>query len=165
MKSAQQQGAKFAARYWRRIIGLLALGLSHIALIFQGGILVMYAILGSLLFLFRKSTVKTLKGWAIAVYSLQFIIVSLAALAMTMGEKFAPEEMAKEMEKMEASIVESRAVFEEGNFAESVALRFAEWSEVITFGMIVQGFGAFAFFLFGLAAIRADIISNPSAPI
>jgi len=165
MQSAQRHGTGFAGRYWRRIIGLLLLGLLHVALIFQGDILVIYAILGSILFLFRKTSVKALKRWAISIYSLQVVLVSFFALAMALGQKYAPEEIAKEIEKMEASVVKSRAVYGEGSFADSIALRFAEWSEIITFGMLMQGLGALAFFLFGLAAVRAGIISNPSAPI
>ncbi|MDA8708803.1 DUF418 domain-containing protein [Hellea sp.] len=161
MQSAERHGTGFAGRYWRRVFGLLVLGLLHVALLFQGDILVMYAILGSILFLFRKSTVKTLKRWAISIYSFQVVLVGFGALA----QKYVPEEMAKEIEVMKDSVIESRAVFGDGTFIESVSLRFAEWSEIIIFGMMIQGFGALAFFLFGLAAVRADIITNPSAPI
>ena len=163
--SAERRGASFAGRYWRRIIGLLVLGLLHVVLIFQGDILVMYAILGSILFLFRKASLKVLKIWAIAIYTLQVLVISLLALAIWMGQKYAPEEMALEEETMQLSVEKSREVFSNGSFADAVSLRFAEWGEVITFGILVQGLGALAFFLFGLAAVRAGHISNPSAPI
>lgn len=165
IRSAERKGAGFAGQYWRRILGLLILGLLHVALIFQGDILVTYAILGSILFLFRKAAVKTLKRWAIAIYSLQIIAIGFLAFAISMGEKYAPEDMILEKEKMEAGIAMSREAFSNGSFLEAVSFRFIEWSQVVTFGILIQGFGALAFFLFGLAAVRAGHISNPSAPI
>jgi len=165
MRSADKVGKAFAPRYWRRITGLLVLGLLHVALLFQGDILVMYAILGSILFLFRNASVKTLVGWGIGIYVVQVLFMGLMAGAIWAGTNFAPDDMALELEKMLEASEHSREIFGAGTFAQSVELRFKEWSEVITFGMLMQGFGAFSFFLFGLAAVKSDILSNTSAPI
>lgn len=164
LTSAQRKGAKFAPRYTRRILGLLVLGLLHVAFIFQGDILVMYAILGTLLALFRNLAASTLTKVAIGVYCLQIIITGVLAVAMWAGTTYAPEKMAKEFKTMAEANDLSRTVYGNGTFMESVGLRFQEWSQVITFGMFMQGFGAFAFFLFGLAAVKTGLINNPSAP-
>jgi len=58
IQSAKQAEAGFGGRYFRRIIGLLILGVAHIAYGFQGDILLLYGLLGAALFLFRNSSVK-----------------------------------------------------------------------------------------------------------
>jgi uncharacterized protein len=163
--SAARKNAGFGARYTRRIIGLLVLGLLHVALLFQGDILVMYAILGTILYLFRNLKPRTLVKAGIGIYAVQVLVIGFMAFAVTMGVKYQPEEMAKEVAKMTEGAAHAHAVFGNGTFVQSIGLRFVEWSQVITFGMLFQGIGALAFFLFGLAAVKSDIISNPSAEI
>jgi len=163
--AAGRRGTGFGSQYIRRIIGLLVLGLLHVALLFQGDILVMYAILGTLLYLFRNLKPRTLVITGVCIYALQVVFIALMAVAVWAGNNFAPEDMAKELENMQEMVAHAREVFGQGTFAQSVTLRFKEWSQIITFGMFMQGLGAFAFFLFGLAAVKSDIISTPSAPI
>ncbi|MHA7898698.1 MAG: DUF418 domain-containing protein [Henriciella sp.] len=164
MQSAERKGVGFAGRYWRRILGLLAFGLINIAFLFQGDILVMYAILGSVLFLFRNSTPRLLSGWAIAVYIVQALFVAMMALSMVAFVNFDPDGFAKTLSEMTEQGEAAAEAFRSGSFADTVAQRFADWSQVITFGMLMQGIGAFAFFLFGLSAVKRGTIANPSAP-
>lgn len=163
--SAQRKGARFGTRYARRIIGLLILGLLHVALLYQGDILILYAILGSVLYLFRNASTKTLLWTGIGIYIFQLVLISLIVIAMYLGMEYAPEDMAIELAKMEDSNAESIAVYGNGTFAQSVALRFKEWGSVITFGFMVQGFGALAFLLLGFAAVKSNIINNSAALI
>jgi len=163
--SAQRKGIKFGGRYTRRLIGLVVLGLLHVALLFQGDILIMYAILGAILYLFRNASAKTLMRTGIGVYIFQIVLVAFFTLAMTMGMKYAPEDMAKELAKMEDMNVAAQAAYGDGTFVQSMANRFKEWGQIITFGLLMQGFGAFAFFLLGFAAVKSDIINNANAPI
>lgn len=165
MQSAERSGVGFSGRYWRRIIGLLVFGLINVAFLFQGDILVIYAILGSLLFLFRNSSTKTLKTWAIWLYVVQFILIALLAGLMALGSAFDPEGFAAEAALMNEQAEQATAIYSEGRFAQTITQRFREWGEVITYGLMVQGIGAFSFFLFGFAAVRAGTISDPSAPI
>jgi len=163
--SAQRRGAGFSAEYWRRIVGLLVLGIAHVALLFQGDILVIYAILGAFLFLFRNAGTRTLIRWAIAVYVVQvLIVVALAGLAW-LGASMAPEVMAAEAAALQEQADRATRVFGSAGFAEAAALRLAEWSEIVVYGLMLQGPGAFAFFLFGLAAVRGGAIADPGAPI
>lgn len=164
MKAAERRGVGFSGRYWRRIIGLLVLGLLHVALLFQGDILVIYAILGCLLFLFRKMEPSNLIRWAVSLYVLQILVVAIASGSFIAGMAFAPEIMGKQVAANEELIVASREAFGGGTFAQAASQRFLEWSQVITFGMLMQGIGAMAFFVFGLAAVRMGSISDPSRP-
>lgn len=164
MQSAERKGVGFSGRYWRRILGLLTFGLLNIAFLFQGDILVMYAILGSILFLFRKTSPRLLSGWAIAAYAVQALIVSLIALSMVVGTAFQPDEFAAKIVQMSEDASLAAEAFRTGSFADTIAQRFTDWSSVITFGMLMQGIGAFAFFLFGFSAVKRGTIANPHAP-
>lgn len=163
--SAERRGAKFGGEYFRRILGLIVLGLLHVALLFQGDILVLYAIFGTILFIFRNKSARFLKNLGIGVYIFQVLLAGFFALAMWAGYTFDPDSMAEMDAEFAESIEKSFEIFGSGSFGEAVALRFAEWSEVIVFGSLMQGFGAFAFFAFGMAAVRSDIINQPGAPI
>lgn len=162
--SSERAGASFNARYWRRIFGLLVLGLLHVALLYQGDILVIYAILGSILFLFRNKSGSSLMRWGIGIYLTQILIVGLFAASYALGEAYAPEEMAEQAEMSLEMAAQASAIFNANAFVPTIAQRFADWSQVITFGMFFQGIGALAFFLFGLAAVRFGAIADPTQP-
>lgn len=162
--SAERAGASFNARYWRRIIGLLVLGLLHVALLFQGDILVMYALLGSVLFLFRNKSGKSLMRWGIGIYLTQILLVGLLAASFAMGEVYAPEDMAEQARLTAEMAAVAAETFRANAFVPTISQRFADWSQVITFGMLMQGIGALAFFVFGLAAVKFGAIADPSAP-
>mgnify|MGYP003142152365 FL=1 len=165
MQSAARRGVAFSGRYWRRIIGLLAFGALNIACFFFGDILVVYAVLGTILFLFRNASQKTLIVWGCIIYGIQILVVGLMALMVYLGVTFAPEEMAKTA--AEFAVEDSRAieVFGSGSFLDAAAYRTSEYVSGFPFILMFQGFGAFAFFLFGLAAVRSGVIARASAPI
>ncbi|WP_018149589.1 DUF418 domain-containing protein [Henriciella marina] len=165
MMAAERRGVGFAGRYWRRILGLLVLGLFHVAFAFQGDILVIYAILGCFLFLFRKTSPKVLIVWGVGLYTLQVLVVLVAFSLIWLGSTFAPEQMAAEAGAGREVAQAAGRAFGEGNFADTVVQRFADWSMVITGGLFMQGIGAMAFFVFGLASVRYEVISNPGSPI
>lgn len=54
MQRAQARGAGFGALYLRRVLILLVIGIGNLAFLFWGDILIVYAILGMVLMLFRK---------------------------------------------------------------------------------------------------------------
>ena len=165
MQSAERRGVGFAGRYWRRIVGLLAFGALNIACFFIGDILVIYAVLGSILFLFRNASQKTLIVWGCIIYAIQILLVSAIALMMYLGVTFAPEEMVAVTEEFAVADAKALEIFGSAGFAETAAYRVSEYLSGFPFMILFQGFGAFAFFLFGLAAVRSSIIARASAPI
>jgi uncharacterized protein len=64
MERADARGASFASLFCRRQLVLLAIGLAHAFLIWEGDILVWYALCGFLLLAFRKRKPGTLLAWA-----------------------------------------------------------------------------------------------------
>ncbi len=165
MESAERRGVGFAGRYWRRILGLFAFGALNITLLFFGDILVVYALLGSLLFLFRKSSPKKLIGWGIGVYVVQILIISAVAGLIALGAAFAPDEMAEGFAEMGAMDTQGLAAFGSGGLATASAFRIENYISGLPFILLMQGPGAFAFFLFGLAAVKTGAIADPSAPV
>lgn len=66
---------------------------------------------------------------------------------------------------MAESVALSYEVYGLGTFTEAVLHRLHEWSEIIQIGIFLDGLGAMAFFLLGLAAVKSNIIANPNAPL
>ncbi|MEO0450492.1 MAG: DUF418 domain-containing protein [Pseudomonadota bacterium] len=163
MQSAERADASFSGRYWRRIMGLFFFAAINIVLFFQGDILFIYGVLGSLLFFFRKSSASTLIKWAVWLYVIQVVLIFMFAGFVAMGEAFAPEEMAEEAARMAEMGEEALAIYSSGSFSETVVARVTEWSSNIFFMILFQGWGAMSFFLFGLAAVRNDTIAEPRA--
>jgi uncharacterized protein len=164
MLAANRQGASFGARYARRIFGLLVLGAINITCLFFGDILVIYAVFGSLLYLFRDSEPRTLIRWGVAFYAVQIASLLLFAGALWMGATFAPEDMAQAAAELTIDAERERLAFTSGSFAAAAAMRVESWALTIVFFLFLQGFGVFAFFLFGLAAVRNGLITSPDAP-
>lgn len=162
--SAERAGASFAARYWRRIAGLLAFAAINIAFLFQGDILFIYAVLGCLLFLFRKMGPRGLIRWAIAIYVVQVLVLAVISAFVWLGNTYAPEDMAQASEEMAKSGLHALKAYGQGSFADTVSARIAEWAEFVPMMFLFQGIGAMSFFLFGLAAVRLETISRPEAP-
>lgn len=161
--AAERRGVSFPGRYARRILGLLFFGALNISLLFFGDILVVYAVLGAILFFFRKAGVKTLVRWAIAVYIIQILLSLFFTGSLWIGTTYAPEGMAEEYARIEEADARALATFAAGGFADAAAFRIKTWTENIIFMFAMQGFGAFSFFLFGLAAVRSGLIARPEA--
>ncbi len=60
MESAARKGVAFGPLYLRRLVVLMFMGLLHGTLLFLGDILLLYSVVGLVLFLFRKLEAKTL---------------------------------------------------------------------------------------------------------
>ena len=162
--AAQRSEAGFAGRYARRMLGLLLLGFANIALLFYGDILVVYALFGTVLYLFRNAAVERLIRWGRGLYVLQVVIACGFALAMWTWASFAPEELAMEAAALQQEAAPSYAAFSSSDFMRVAAFRLESWQQDIAYAISLQGFGVIAFFLFGLAAARAGLLRDPAAP-
>jgi len=77
----------------------------------------------------------------------------------------APEEMINVQNEINTSIETALPVYANGSFTEVASRRWSDWAGYIAFAMPLQAPGVLGFFLFGLAATRAKILSDPAAPI
>lgn len=163
--SAQRKGVSFDTRYWRRIGGLVAFGLLHILLLFQGDILILYAALGSFLYLFKNKTPKSLNKWAFWLYMLQLLIIGLITIGMTMLNVIAPaEQIASFTEDLKGFMEPAAKIYETGAFHQIALQRLTEWA-INTGGLFVQGASVMAFFLLGFSAVKSGVINDPAAKI
>src|SRR3712207_1330273 len=73
--------------HYRRMFWLLFFGLVHLYLIWFGDILVGYALVGMIAWLFRNLSPRALIGWAVGLLAFQLLVfVGLAAGAMTLPQ-------------------------------------------------------------------------------
>lgn len=164
MSAAERHGASFAASYFRRMIALIVLGVVHVTMAFSGDILIVYGVLGLLLYLFRNRTLKTLIRCGIALVVLQLLIVTAYAILLYLFETYNTGEFAAYQSELKTEREKAIAIFSNGSFIDAAMQRWHEWLILIKVVAPLQAPGAFAFFLFGLAAVRAGLFSNPKAP-
>ncbi len=133
------KGGKPGGRHYRRMFGLLIIGLIHAYLLWHGDILVIYALCGLLAFLFRNRTPSTL-----LVVGLLFVAVPTALYTMFgMSMPYWPPESV-------AQFAESWAPSAEATAAELAAFR-SSWGEQMEYRLpsaIV--FHTFIFLVWGL---------------
>lgn len=151
-KSAESKGQLFARRYFRRMIGLAILGIAHAILVFSGDILLLYALLGTLLWLIKDFSPRRLM--AFAAWMLPLSMIFLTVLALLIDAIMTDQSM---------SFAALGGAQLGGVFLEATQARFTDWP--ITFGFLVllQGPLALGAFAVGLAAAKTDFFSENSA--
>jgi len=165
MISAERRGVSFKASYFRRMLGLIILGILHVTFAFQGDILIFYGFLGLGLFFFRNAAQKTLITTAIALLVVQVLITLLFAFSLYMVERYAPEEMEIVVSEINQNTLTAIEVHTDGVFVEISQRRWIDWLGMLQYVFPMQGPGVFAFFLLGLAAVRAGVLSDAPAPL
>lgn len=132
--SARRAGVSFTGRYARRLAGLAVMGCLHAVLVFTGDILLIYALLGLLIWPLLSLSPRALVRVACATIPLAvFCLVVLAlALADLPGPVHGPNLG--------------------GNFIEATRVRLNDWPATLGFLLLFQGPLAFGAFAMGLAA-------------
>lgn len=143
-RSAARAGADFSGRYSRRLLGLALLGCLHAVLVFSGDILLIYAILGLLLWPLRRSAPRTL--WRIALWMVPTATVDMVVLALTLPDV----------------VPLTAGPGLGGSFVDATRARLADWPSTLGFLLLFQGPLAFAAFVSGLAAAKADFFTPGS---
>lgn len=163
MRSAEKWGRNFSSTYFRRMLGLLVLGILHVTLAFLGDILIVYAILGSLLFLFKNASNKTLIRTGVALIIVQVLVALLFSAGLYYAENNTPDQMTA----MSAELAQVRLlitdVYSANNFFAIAAQRWTDWTGMVIFALPMQAPGIFGFFLFGLAAVRSGVLTDANA--
>lgn len=150
--------------YWRRMLGLIAMGVLHAVLLFSGDILHMYGIMGLFLALFIRKSNKTLLRWGIVLIVLP-IVLYLISWAIPPIREFL-EQMGQ---GSEAALDEPQAepvpgeeklrVYTEGNIGDIMLFRLKELGYQL---MMIPFFGTqvLGLFLLGMLFHRSNIISR-----
>lgn len=118
MERAEEKGQKFGPIYIRRLLALLLFGTIHAFFIWDGDILTEYALLGFILFLFRKRRPKTLLIWAIVFYALFALPVALATMIPFQESAEMAEYQAEMAAESEQNAKQALQNYGEGTFME-----------------------------------------------
>lgn len=167
MARAQAAGRLFTGVYLRRTLGLLAIGLVHMLLIWSGDVLTLYALIAfALLLLFRNTPQSRLPKWGIALYLLPALLIGALGVlgSLIQLEPTAAAEMNKAMAEqsrfMADALVVQREAYGAGSYAEAVAQRFEDFKMFLGF-MLVMGWQILGLFLLGAWFVRSGAIARP----
>jgi len=151
MRSAARQGLPFGRVYRNRMIGLLVFGIAHGCLFFPGDILTIYAVMGSILYLFRNWPVRRLAKAGAALLVVQALIAPPLLLA---APETPPDIVAME-----------RAILTNGGFLEAVLFRSIGFAFIMPSFLVIQGTAALGWFCLGLAAVKSGMIDDAAHPL
>jgi uncharacterized protein len=172
IEQAQTRGEASETVHFRRMFWLLAFGLVHLYLIWFGDILVGYALVGMIAFLFREVSRRALIGWAIGLLLIQLLLLGgLAGMAAMLQEAAAapgadPAAIAR-WQGLEAQFgaMGAQAMAEDfthyrGGYGVILAARISD--EVLTPVDDLAAFGCetLAYFLLGMAALKSGFLSG-----
>lgn len=165
MLAAERHGKTFKLGFFRRLLGLIVLGILHVTLAFQGDILIFYGVLGAALYFFRNASNTLLVKTGIVLALVQVLIALLFALSLYMGETYAPHEMNIVAADIQHNSDTALAINANGGFADIARRRWQDWLGMLQYVAPLQGPGVFGFFLLGLAAMRSGLLSDATAPL
>jgi uncharacterized protein len=151
MRSAARRALPFGRLSRNRMIGLAFLGIAHGCLFFPGDILTIYAVTGSILYLFRDWPVRRLVRVGAALLVLQALIAPLLLLATP---ETPPDIVAME-----------RAILTNGGFFEAVLFRSIGFAFIMPSFLVIQGTAALGWFCLGLAAVKSGMIDDATHPL
>lgn len=168
MERAESLGAKFTGRFCRRLLVLLGFGLAHALLLWEGDILVWYALCGFLLLPFRKRQPTTVLIWALICLLLPALFI-LMIWALLVGLSLIPEfakaiqeALTQDPEAYTWQLEETIRIFAQGSYAEIFAARFSNLLYMWMVGLFyVPTF--FAMFLVGLYAGKRRLLQDSAA--
>lgn len=161
---AVSRGLNFSATYRRRLFILMGFGLAHGIFLWDGDVLLSYAVCGFFLPLFRNRKSRTIAIWAAAIILLPALLILAGGVlilllsgspvfATAMRESLADDSFAKR-ELIEA--------FVNGSYADAVLYRLGELIFMIPATMIFAP-AFLGLFLVGLLAGRKKIITEVAA--
>jgi len=150
MRLAVRRDLPFGRMYRNRMLGLLMLGLAHGCLFFPGDILVTYAVMGSVLYLFRDWPVHRLVRVGAALLLVQ-VIITPPLIVLTPDT---PQDL----------LLLEREVQTQRGFLAAATFRTLGYLSMLPWLLVIQGIAALGWFCLGLAAVKSGMIDDASHP-
>ena len=150
----------YQRRYFRRLLGLLLLGVAHFVLLWEGDILLSYVLPGLLLMLFATRQPKTALRWGFGLYA---AYLALILLIVTMQALHAPAAAPAAAAGVEPGSVPT-ALLLTGSYAQLVITRWQILPDFLSEHILGTIF-ALGIFLLGFYSGRQHLLSNWQAHI
>jgi uncharacterized protein len=164
MTRAQSSGAPFARRWLRRMAILLGFGIAHALLLWDGDILVYYALFGTLLLAFRERSDGSLVRWAWVLVLVPALLLAAGAglLAAMQDAPDLRESFQGTLTEIAADRAENLRVFGGDDWAAMVRHRAADHLETVAALAAFMGPSILAMFLVGMRLGRRGVLHAPS---
>ena len=162
---AEGSPGDFTRRFSRRLVILALFGLAHILFLWEGDILLLYALVGSLLFAFRQSKETTLRRWVFWLWLIPtllflfgFTALQVARQLPTTGPQLAEADLAftQFFITLRANTVER---YQAASYGETITLRLENYSQTIPV-LISRIPTVLGMFLLGLYIGKRGILAN-----
>jgi uncharacterized protein len=164
MMRAEARGARFVPLYLRRLSILFLIGVAHFLLLWDGDILHDYAMLGFVLLIFRRRSLKTLLVWAAIFLSIPVLFHS-ATTYYSITRQVNPPLMKwisyENGAEDQQTIQETQRLYARGSYVEMIKVRAGELPRDLLPG--ADDAYIFTMFLLGLCAGRRRIFHDISA--
>jgi uncharacterized protein len=163
-RRAEERNARFGRFWLRRMAVLLLFGLVHAFFIWTGDILILYAVLGMFLLLWRKAQPRTLLIWAVVFLMLPLLLnaalVGLAELGrMSAGEEAMAQVFQQQLAGYAAAAAEADRIYATGNYLQITAQRARDM--VLMFSIWpFMAFNVLAMMILGLYAGKRRIFDD-----
>lgn len=162
--------------HYRRMIWLLFFGLVHLYLIWFGDILVGYALIGMIAFLFRNASQRRLIAWAVGLLAVQLLVFADQAWTAATLERAAawpgadPAKVAEwqglqyQFGAMSAEAKAQDFAVYRGGYGGILADRVTDQALAPVKGLALFGWETLAYFLLGMAALRSGFLTGGWSP-
>ena len=162
LQRAAARGLDFKRYFVRRMLILLGIGIAHALLVWNGDILVVYALVGLLLFLFRNARPRTLLIWAAVLFAIPLAlglsnaIIGIVA-AVAMGPALSGFNVAATLNQINRLAVETYA---RGSWGQIFVWRAVEWLVMMLSSLLNAGPHILGLFLLGMYAGKVRLFSD-----
>lgn len=164
---AEQSGQPFWNYYFRRLAVLAAMGFAHLALVWSGDILLMYAFSALLMVLFFRHTPTTrLPKWALVWLLLPvfFYWLGIGGIELARLDPDAQAEVLQTFYEQEslfaAAAANAEHIYTSGSFSEVVRLRIDEWLVLMSWAPYWM-VSILVFFLLGRWLVQTGRLTYP----
>lgn len=154
---AVNRGVRFARLYLRRMSVLLIFGLLHGIFLWRGDILTTYALLGSFLLLFRRSTPRRLLAWVVL-----FLLLAIVTVIPGQAMDAARDAYAQLTEFMRTGNMPPQAIFGYGSYWEITQRSAGEFFSSQSWVIYYLG-NVFAMMMLGLYVGKRRILQDIGA--
>lgn len=157
MERNKLRNGNFKSFFLRRISILLIIGLLHGFLIWSGDVLVIYAVLGFVLFSIKNQSPRNLLIFALAAYSIPIFAPVINKLAtLIIGNN----QTTSELKDFSAMAKEQANIFSNGSFQQITGRRIKEALHFYTAGLDSFIARALSMMIFGLYLWKQGIVQN-----